>query len=290
MGQDRTWSLAVHGGAHQIEREQEEAHRNGCLAALASGEAILRRGGPAIQAVEAAIRVLEDDPTFNAGNGAARNAEGVVELDAAIMDGRDLALGGVTALRGARNPIAVARLLLREKPVLLAADGARRFAESRGIAFTDHPIRPADAAGRSNTVGCVARDMSGHLAAGTSTGGLEGCAPGRVGDSPLAGCGLYADDQVGAVVFSGDGEEIVRTMLAARVIHALDIFPPQRAIEAAIARVARLGAEAGGLVLDSMGRFGWAHNSPHFSVSFKDDGMAEARIMLRRTAEATPHA
>jgi beta-aspartyl-peptidase (threonine type) len=211
------------------------------------------------------------------------------------MDGSDLSLGGVAALRGVRNPIAVARLLLREKPVLLVAEGARRFAESRGVAFTDHPVRPTDAAGRSDTVGCVARDMDGHLAAGTSTGGLEGCAPGRVGDSPLAGCGLYADDAVGAVVFSGDGEEIARAMLAARVIQALEAGPPQAAIEAAIARVARLGAEAGGLVLDREGCFGWAHNSPHFSIGYRDSRMTETRVELRHDPEGqnpgeTPHA
>jgi beta-aspartyl-peptidase (threonine type) len=210
-------------------------------------------------------------------------------MDAAIMDGSDLALGGVAALRRVEHPIAVARLLLREKPVLLVAEGAERFARSRGVPLAAVPPRPECVPARTDTVGAVARDMNGHLAAGTSTGGLDGSPPGRVGDSALAGCGLYADDAVGAVVFSGDGEEIARAMLAARVIQALETEPVQPAIEAAIARVGRLGAEAGGLVLDRDGRFGWAHNSPDFSVGYSDSSMAKARIQLRRDPEVILH-
>ncbi|MGH1560246.1 isoaspartyl peptidase/L-asparaginase [Caulobacter segnis] len=166
-------------------------------------------GGSAVAAVEAAIRVLEDDPTFNAGRGAVLNAAGEVECDAAIMDGADLSVGGVAAVRTLRHPISVARRMLPERP-----DAAGR----RGRGSLRPPTRPGilrawrthAAVGRSSpgcdTVGCVALDREGDIAAGTSTGGLSGCAVGRVGTSPLPGCGLYADNAVGGVSLSGEGE------------------------------------------------------------------------------------
>src|SRR3954470_4279991 len=158
MSQHATWSVAVHGGAHEIERGQEDAHRRGCRAAVSAGAAVLRRGGPAVEAVEAAIRVLEDDPTFNAGNGSARREGGGIEMDAAIMDGSDLSLGGVAGLRRVQNPITVARLLLPEKPVLLVGEGAERFARSRGVPLAAVPARPEQVLARTDTVGAVAKD------------------------------------------------------------------------------------------------------------------------------------
>jgi beta-aspartyl-peptidase (threonine type) len=188
--------------------------------------------------VEAAIRVLEDTPVFNAGHGSVLNTDGEVEMDAAIMDGATLALGGVAAIRAVRNPIQVARLMLPEKPTLLVAEGARRFAEAHGAALCD-PAELLAAApregGAHDTVGCVAFDARGHLRAGTSTGGLQGQHPGGWATRP-AGCGLYADDEIGATCFSGEGESISRVLLAGRVMLALAQHDPQAAMEQALAR------------------------------------------------------
>lgn len=291
------WALALHGGAGPIAPEWQEPARRGLRAALAAGRAVLEDGGGAADAVEATVRALEDDEAFNAGFGAVLNADGEVEADAAIMDGRDLALGGVAALKGARHPVSVARLLLPETPVLLVAEGARRFAAERGAELCppDELIAPRrraarNAAGSHDTVGAVALDARGHLAAATSTGGLSGALPGRVGDSPLPGAGLYADDTLGATVFSGHGEAIARVALAARVMRGLEEGrDPQEAMEGALAHLAaRIGgeeAEAGGLVLDRAGRLGWAHRSEHFAVAHQTAG-ADGHVHLSKSEES----
>jgi beta-aspartyl-peptidase (threonine type) len=282
-----TWALVLHGGAKEIAPEKEQANRAGCIEALKAGAAVLRSGGSALDAVEAAIRVLEKDPTFNAGAGSVRNADGEVEMDAALMDGATLDVGGVAAIRGVRHPVTVARLMLRETPTLLVAEGARRFAAEQGAELCDPShIAEAEQEPALDTVGCIALDMQGNLAAGTSTGGLEGSHPGRVGDSALPGCGLYADNAIGAVAFSGDGESISRTMLAARVMQSLESGPPQAAAGEAIARLGRVGGEAGGIVLDRAGRAGWAHNSPHFAVGIVTSEDESLRAYLRKDEEA----
>ena len=265
----RSWSIIVHGGAKAIPPQLKDAHRAGCLLALAAGQAILAAGGAAIDAVETAVRALEDDPTFNAGYGSARNAKGEVECDAAIMDGASLAVGGVAAVSALRHPISVAAAMLPQTPVLLVGQGAECFARDHdgeicapGDLVVDRPGDPG-----CDTVGCVAFDTCGNLAAGTSTGGLTGCHQGRVGDSPLPGCGLYADNAVGAVSLSGDGESLIRTMLAARLIHSLEVAPPKAAIEAALVHLSRVGGEAGLIVIDAEGRIGWGHNSAQFAVA-----------------------
>jgi L-asparaginase / beta-aspartyl-peptidase len=285
----RGWTLVVHGGAKEIPAGQEEAHRAGCLRALAAGRALLERGGSAVEAVEASIRVLEDDPTFNAGVGSARGGLGEIAMDSGLMDGATLDVGAVGAAEGLRHPVSVARLLLREPPTLLVAEGARRFAAEHGAetADTRHLVelaeRGPEAGRRRDTVGCVALDGAGHLAAGTSTGGLSGSPPGRVGDSPLPGCGFYADDPAGAVALTGDGESIARVMLAARIVDDLEAGRhPQAAVEAALGRLARVGGEAGGIVLDRAGRVGWAHNSPHLAVAWCAGGGREPRACLSR--------
>lgn len=280
------WALVLHGGAKEIAPGKQKANRLGCLAALTVGAGVLRQGGSALDAVEATIRVLEHDPTFNAGRGSVRNTDGEIEMDAAIMDGATLDIGGVAAIRAVPHPVSVARLMLREQPTLLVADGARRFAEAHGAETCDPASLFAGTAdGSHDTVGCVALDTSGNLAAGTSTGGIEGCAPGRVGDSPLPGCGLYADNAIGAAAFSGDGESIARTMLAARVMQSLESGPPQPAIEAAIMRLGRVGGEAGGIVLDRTGQVGWAHNSPHFAVGVATSADDRLRTYLSKNEE-----
>ncbi|WP_262270440.1 isoaspartyl peptidase/L-asparaginase family protein [Microvirga yunnanensis] len=288
-----TWAIVVHGGAKEIVPEQEDANRRGCLEAISAGQAILAQGGSAVDAVEAAIQVLESDPAFNAGYGSDLNAAGEVEMDAALMDGSNLAIGAVAAIQGVRHPISVARRMLGEPPTLLVGEGARRFAAAHGAELCDpgELISPrqdgsAERPHEHDTVGCVALDSSGRIAAGTSTGGLDGTHPGRVGDSPLPGCGFYADDQVGGVAFSGDGECIARVLLAARVMQALERNQaPQAAADTSLAHLERVGGEAGAIVLDRLGRVGWAHNSSHFAVAWVTDVMAAPSVRLRQDEE-----
>jgi beta-aspartyl-peptidase (threonine type) len=284
--------LILHGGAKDISPRQEEANRAGCLAALSAGQGVLERGGTAIEAVEATIRVLEDDPAFNAGYGSVLNSDGEVETDAALMDGSSLALGGVAALQGVRHPITVARLMLPELPTLLVAEGARRFAAERGAELCNPADliaadqRSSEATRGRDTVGCVALDHAGNIAAGTSTGGLTGKAPGRVGDSPIPGCGLYADNQVGGVSLSGDGEMVSRALIAAHIIRELENQDPQPAVERGLTRLGRVGGEAGAIALDPKGRVGWAHNSQHFAVAYAAQGGHQAVYLSRREAES----
>ncbi len=282
------WSIILHGGAKDIEPEEEAAHRNGCLKALAAGRSVLEAGGSAVDAVEAAIRELESDSTFNAGYGSALTADGQVEMCSAIMEGEDFNVGAVSVLTGVWHPISVARAMLYEEPILISGPGARRFAADQGLELCDPadliPPEEQQAArtGTHDTVGCIALDTSGRLAVGTSTGGLDGSPAGRVGDSPQPGCGYYADDQIGAVAFSGDGEHIARKMLAARVMHALPGGKPEIVLQEAMQQVAEIGGEAGGIVLLPDGRFGWDHNSRDFAVALQSSADAEPRVHTRK--------
>ncbi|AEG51020.1 Asparaginase [Sphingobium chlorophenolicum L-1] len=275
------WAIIVHGGAKTIDPALHARNRGGCRAAAAAGATVLRYGGCAVAAVEAAIRVLEDDDIFNAGFGSVLNADGEVEMDAAIMDGRDLSVGGVTGVRRIRNPIAAARMILPARPVLLAAEGAERFVAGQGMALCDPagmiaPGRMASEYAKAHdTVGCVAIDAQGHVASGTSTGGLPGKHPGRIGDSPLPGCGLYADDGVGGVSLSGDGEMIIRATVAAHIMRALRSQPPCAAAGTGLDEMARVGGDAGAILIDRRGRFGIAHNSDHFAVGLHAARLAE---------------
>jgi beta-aspartyl-peptidase (threonine type) len=261
-----SWSVVVHGGARTIPGAERAGCVEACLEAVSAAAAILSAGGSALDAVEAATRMLEDAPNLNAGLGSVRNAAGDIEMDAAIMDGETLALGGVGALRDVRHPVSVARALLAERPVLLVGDGAAKFAARIG-AEPAPPIplvTPAGAGG--DTVGCVARDKRGHMAAAGSTGGIAGKMVGRIGDTPLPGCGLYADDELGAVAVSGDGESIARTLLATNALWSARDSTPTAAAQAAIERMERVGGEAGAILIDRLGRIGIAHNSRNFSV------------------------
>jgi beta-aspartyl-peptidase (threonine type) len=265
-----TWAIIVHGGAKTIRADRQAANRKGCLAAVAAGQAVLETGGSAVDAVVAAITVLEDDPTFNAGYGSVLNSDGEVELDAALMDGATLDVGAVAALAGVRNPIAVCKSLLREAPVLLVGEGALRYARERGASLCDPADLRADeiiADEACDTVGCVACDTAGDIAAGTSTGGLSGVRPGRVGDSPIPGAGLYADNAVGGVSFSGEGESILRLALASRLMAAMASTDAAQAAQFAIAQMPRVGGEAGCIVLGPGGQPAFAHNSGHFAVA-----------------------
>ncbi|GBF07957.1 asparaginase [Deinococcus aerius] len=288
------WAIIVHGGAHPVPPEKISASRAGCLAALNAGRRVLEGGGSAVEAVEAALRVLEDDPTFNAGYGAALNADGGVEMDAALMDGATLDVGAVAGLSGVRHPVSVARRLLREKEILLIGEGAHRFAAAHGAELCD----PADlispeqrgAVESHDTVGCVALDAQGHLAAGTSTGGLSGQPAGRVGDSPQPGCGFYAEDGVGAIALTGQGESLARMMTAARFIHRLPGSTPDDALREVLeAMRLRVGGDGGGIALAPDGTVGWWHNSPDMPVAYQYSGQREPRVYLRK-AEEEPNA
>jgi beta-aspartyl-peptidase (threonine type) len=287
---DHRWSIIVHGGAGRIAPERESASRAGCLAAVAAGASILAAGGAALAAVEQAVRVLEDDPTFNAGYGSVLNAAGEVEMDAAIMDGATLDLGGVAAAKGLRHPISVAAAMLDEPTTLLAGAGAAAFAMRVGAELVppDELIaprrrRPEEA---KDTVGCVAFDRYGNLAAGTSTGGIGGKPVGRIGDSPLPGCGLYAENGAGGVSLSGDGELISRQVLGARILADMAQSDVDLACERSMARIAAMGGSAGVIALDAQGRAGFAHNSPSFAVAWRAQDALAAAFQSREEARA----
>ncbi|MFB9993231.1 isoaspartyl peptidase/L-asparaginase family protein [Deinococcus oregonensis] len=292
------WALILHGGAKEIAPEQEEPNRRGCLAALVAGQQILKAGGHALDAAEAVLRALENDPTFNAGFGSVPNADGQVEMDAALMQGATLAVGAVAGIQGVRHPVSAARALLKEPPTLLIGDGARRFAaQAESDLYGAELCDPAELllpkyAGEAaqplaghDTVGCVALDQYGDLVAGTSTGGLNGTLPGRVGDTALPGCGLYADNTLGGVALSGHGEAISRLMLAGRVMHALETTDVQSAVSTALKHLNRLTdtdkTDAGAIAIDAGGRLGWDHRSPHFAVAYATSQQSP-QVFLRR--------
>jgi beta-aspartyl-peptidase (threonine type) len=273
-------AIIVHGGAKTITQDKVEANRAGCTAAAEAGWAVLISGGSASEAVEAAIRVLESDPTFNASLGATLDSDGEVELDAAIMEG-SLAWGAVAAVQGVVHPISVARRIMDEQPRLLVARGAERFAadikaemckkedlvaEEPKLEWKEH----REVLDRPNTVGCVALDTIGILAAGTSTGGLTNQQSGRVGDTALVGCGLYADNKLGACSTTGDGESIIPVVLAKSAIDFLsaDRHPEEAAQMAIDALASKVKGEAGCILLDCRGRIGWAYNSSDMACAY----------------------
>jgi L-asparaginase / beta-aspartyl-peptidase len=252
-------AIAVHGGAGAWPAERHAAARAGTARAVAAGWAVLAAGGVALDAVQAAVVVLEDDPTFNAGHGAALTEEGGVELDAAIMRGRDRAAGAVAALRGIRHPILAARAVLEEgRHVLLAGEAAATWARAAGVPAASEAwlATPAQRSGTARgTVGAVARDAHGGLAAATSTGGMTGQRPGRVGDSPLVAAGTWADDETAAVSCTGTGEAIIRAALA----HEVDALMrhggralPEAGAEA-MAGLARFGGDGGLIAVAAAG-------------------------------------
>lgn len=288
------WAIIVHGGAHTISDDKVEAHKRGCIRAVETGVSILEKGGAALDAVEAAIRALEDDPTFNAGFGSMLNSEGDVEMDAAIMEGSALHVGAVASIRGVRHPISVARQVMDTPHALLSGEGARRFAQERGceLCAPDEMIDDAmraeweasSALDGSDTVGCVALDTHGNFAAGTSTGGLMHKMPGRIGDSPLIGLGLYADNAAGGCSMTGDGESIMRLALAHRIVSSMQNgADADRAAEEAIAVMARrVGGEAGCIVLDRHGQVGQAHNADNLAAAWRTSGMQTAVASVKK--------
>jgi len=282
-------TLIVHGGAGADPADGREELRAGVREALAAGWRILGGGGRAVDAVEAAVCALEDHPRFNAGRGAVLTATGSVELDASIMEGDRLGCGAVAAVAGVPHPITLARRVMDDgRHVMLVADGARSFARAAGVAECDPEalvterqrrrwLERAPAAGAAGTVGAVALDRHGTTAAATSTGGTAGKLPGRVGDSALVGCGTYADSTLGGVSCTGDGEAIIRVVLARRALDYLkEADDASYAAQVAVDLLVEEGQGAGGLILvDWRGRTGYAHSTPLMPVGWMSPALGE---------------
>jgi beta-aspartyl-peptidase (threonine type) len=312
-------AIIVHGGAGTISPARYATAAHGCQAAAEAGWRVLRAGGNALDAVQAAIVALEDNPSFNAGTGAVLTEDGRAQLDAGLMDGATLHVGAVAGVERVKNPIALARSVLASPHVLLVGAGAERFAEHAGLVLCD----PADLvtptqharwqrgyqAGddvnvggspetlvavsntsdpaplselvhsdgeKHGTVGAVAVDATGHIAAGASTGGIAAKHPGRVGDTPIVGAGFYAEDALGGVSSTGHGEDFIRLLLAKR---ASDYLAAGLSAQAAASKAIRLlGERAGGhgglILLDRAGRVGYARNTPSMAHAYIVEGMA----------------
>ena len=287
----------IHGGAGGIERsritdEQDRDIRAALDAALEAGSAILAAGGTALDAVEAAVRLLEDDPHFNAGHGSVFTYDGQIEMDAAVMDGRDRSAGAVTGVTTARNPISLARAVMEKSGhVLLSGDGAAEFAEQNGIEQVDAdyfetPLRrrqleefksgrrALDVEYKYGTVGAVALDSAGNLASATSTGGMTGKRWGRIGDSPLIGAGTYADNRSAAVSATGTGEFFIRAVashqLAERVADRASRC--KRALDETLADVRSLGGDGGLIAVSRQGEMAWGFTTPGMYRGRADSG------------------
>jgi L-asparaginase / beta-aspartyl-peptidase len=283
--------LMVHGGAWDIPEDQLEAHRRGVTRAVKAGYALLKDGGSSLDAVEAAVTLLEDDETFDAGRGSFLNRNGRVQLDALLMDGATLRAGAVACVERLRNPVQAARLVLERSPhVYLVGQGAEEFAREHGIELIENAelvlererlrLTAAQAQEQAgipdptftgtqppsdshDTVGAVALDTSGNLAAATSTGGTVNKTPGRVGDSSLIGCGGYADNRSAAASLTGWGEPIMKLVLGKWAVDRVPQLGPEQTAQDAIAYLyARLHGHGGMILLGPDGRFGIAHNTP----------------------------
>ncbi|HEY0044260.1 MAG TPA: isoaspartyl peptidase/L-asparaginase [Allosphingosinicella sp.] len=294
------WKLVIHGGSGIIEREQlspeQDASTRAALhAALEAGSQVLESGGAALDAVEAAARVLEDDPHFNAGRGSVFTYQGTNEMDAAIMDGRSREAGAVTGVTATKNPISLARAVMEKSPhVFLSREGADQFSRENDLeqvgpewfateerrhqldlmkADEDHYF---DADLKYGTVGAVAVDVNGHVAAATSTGGLTGKRWARIGDSPLIGAGTFADDRAGAVSATGAGEYFIRATVAAEICARMRMLGEsvQQAADAVIADVGVLGGTGGVICVTPDGDGAFSFNS---SGMYRGIASAEGR-------------
>jgi beta-aspartyl-peptidase (threonine type) len=287
-------SLIVHGGAWDIPDEAVTACQAGCRRALQAGWEILSAGGHALDAIEAAIIVLEDDPVFDAGYGSHLNLDGQVECDAIVMDAATLRAGSVAGLHRIKNPIRAARAVLEKCPhMMLISEGAERFASRHGVPLCDPAalISPVEREAwlqcrqdshaaehhrghQQGTVGAVALDDNGRLFAATSTGGTCCKLPGRVGDSPLIGCGCYADGETGGVSSTGYGEAIMKVLMAKTAADFLrpSSSTPARAAQAAVQLLANRSKGTGGLILlDKKGNPGFAFNTPRMAYGFVNE-------------------
>jgi len=277
--------IAIHGGAGVLRADKPGASQRAVLKqALEAGYEVLERGEPSLDAVAAAVVVLEDSPLFNAGRGSSFNSDGEIEMDASIMEGAGLRAGAVAAVRRIRNPVLAARAVMEaSRHVLLAGNGAERFARKHGLKLEPaeyfHTARRLSALKRNltsyhGTVGAVALDAAGNLAAATSTGGYTGKLPGRIGDSPIIGAGTYADNRACAVSGTGFGEAFIRAAVGhdvcARMLYAHVSLATAAA--AALKNVASLGADGGLIAVDRRG---------NVAMPFNSEGMYRACIDRR---------
>jgi beta-aspartyl-peptidase (threonine type) len=287
------WSILIHGGAGDVRPEVLPEHVQGCRFAASEAARVLQGGGSALNAAQRAVEILEDDPHFNAGTGACLNAEGRIELDAAIMEGTLLRAGAVAACPPFQHPIAVARMVLNEGGhVMYAAEGAERFALARGFARSADDALITDLARErwqivrgggtaegwaGGTVGAVARDRHGTVVAATSTGGKINKAVGRIGDTPVLGAGTYADDEAGACSNTGDGEAVMRLCLAKTACEWMRVgMHPVDAARAAVRMMlARTGGAGGIILVDRAGRMGFARTTPTMTWAAASDGWGE---------------
>ena len=280
------WRLVIHGGAGAMrpkhgDPDHEQRARQGLRSALDAGGTILERGGNSLDAVEASIRLLEDDPCFNAGRGSALTSEGHVELDAAIMNGADRRAGAVAGLRTTRAPVSLARRLMEQGPhVFLSGQGADQFGREAGLEQVDNDWFVTgerrrqleellaeggfDADVKYGTVGAVALDAQGHVAAATSTGGLTAKRWGRIGDAPLIGAGTYADDRSAAVSATGSGEYFIRAVAAHQLAERVRLGGEtlQQALDGVLADIGSLGGVGGLIAVAATGEAAWGFTTP----------------------------
>ncbi len=281
------WKLVIHGGAGVIQRanltpDKETEIRAGLDRALQAGSAVLESGGGAVDAVEAAVRVLEDDPNFNAGHGSVFTDNGTIELDAAIMDGSDRSAGAVAGVTTTRNPVSLARAVMeRSAHVMLSAPGADTFSREQGLEqvdpsyfatpyrrkqieiFKSSEVSALDLEYRYGTVGAVALDSRGHVAAATSTGGMTGKRWNRVGDAPVIGAGTYADDRACAVSATGSGEMFIRVGVAHEICARMRFLKEDAgtAADAVLKEVAAIDGSGGVIVVTAEGEMAYSFNS-----------------------------
>jgi beta-aspartyl-peptidase (threonine type) len=296
------WKLVIHGGAGAMrpahgDPDHEARARQGLRDALDAGAEVLGKGGSSVDAVEAAVRILEDDPCFNAGRGSTINAEGVVELDAAIMDGSSRRAGAVAGVRTTRAPISLARVLMERGPhVLLSYEGADRMAREAGLEqvenkwfMTDERRRQLeellakggfDAEVKYGTVGAVAVDAAGHVAAATSTGGLTAKQWGRIGDSPLIGAGTYADDRACAVSATGSGEYFIRAVAAHQLAERMRLAGEglQAALDGVLEDIRELGGTGGLIAVAPTGECAWGFTTRAMYRGVADAGSRKVAI------------
>jgi len=298
------FGLVVHGGAGTIERskmtpEREREYRSGIERALAAGYEILKHGGSSLDATEAAVRVLEDDPHFNAGKGAVFTNVGTNELDAAVMDGKTFKAGAVACLKHIKNPVSLARLVMEKSGhVMMDGEGAEAFAKENGVEFVDQryfytkerwdaleKVKAAEKRGgagkkrfiisdqdRHGTVGAVALDQHGDLAAATSTGGTTDKRAGRVGDSPIIGAGTYANNATCAVSATGDGEYFIRATVGHDISALMEYrgMSLKEAAQTVLDKVAKLGGTGGLIAIDGQGNVALPFNTSGMYRGYAD--------------------
>ena len=299
------FGIVIHGGAGNVTPARvaaagEQAYRDGLAQALAAGYTILARGGSSLDAVQAAVTAMEDNPLFNAGVGATFTRDGTHELDAAIMDGRTLAAGSVAGIQHVKSPVALARAVMEQTPhVMMIGAGAEAFAKAKGLpmvdndyfstpatlkAFQDLKARERAKAMTKDTVGAVALDQQGNLAAATSTGGILNKLPGRVGDAPLIGVGTYADNRTCAVSCTGWGEFFIRTVVAYDISAQMTYLgaPLARAAQTSLDKALKLGGDGGLIAIDAQGHTTMPFNTPGmFRASRVGDGPAVVKLFAQ---------